>query len=138
MQIFLRPNDYESVNTQNLEQFEQQRMVTMINDTELSEEDKQQRFYKIFQTMTDYTVRNVSGTILRIVTPEGDTVTDTDFIQEFVTNSERQLFEVIKAKIDQINKAIPSKDVNHTCDECGHNYIAPFTFDQSNFFVFAS
>jgi hypothetical protein len=110
----------------------------MINDTELSEEDKQQRFYKIFQTMTNYTVRNVSGTILRIVTPEGDTVTDTDFIQEFVTNSERQLFEVIKAKIDDINKAIPSKDVNHTCDECGHSYTAPFTFDQSNFFVFAS
>ena len=70
--------------------------------------------------------------------PEGDTVIDTDFIQEFVTNSERQLFEVIKAKIDDINKAIPSKDVNHTCDECGHSYTAPFTFDQSNFFVFAS
>tara|TARA_B100001093_G_C26739171_1_gene975860 strand:+ start:157 stop:1056 length:900 start_codon:yes stop_codon:yes gene_type:complete len=138
MQIFLKPNDYDSVNTQNLEQFEQQRLVTMINDTELNEEDKQQRFYQIFKTMTDYTVKNVSGTILRIVTPEGDTVTDVDFIQEFVTNSERKLFEVVKAKIEDINKAIPAKEVNHTCDECGHKYTAPFTFDYSNFFASAS
>ena len=138
MQIFLKPNDYDSVNMQNMEQFEQQRMVALINDVDMSEEDKQQRFYKIFQTMTNYTVKNVSGTILKIITPDGETVNDTDFIHEFVTNSERQLFEIVKRKIDEINKAIPSKDVNHTCDECSHQYIAPFTFDQANFFVFAS
>jgi len=138
MQIYLKPNDYDSVNMQNMEQFEQQRMISLINNTELSEEDKQQRFYKIFQTMTNYTVKNVSGTIYKIQTPDGEIVTDVDFIQEFVTNSERQLFEVVKRKIDEINKAIPSKEVNHTCDECSHAYVAPFTFDQSNFFVFAS
>ncbi len=88
--------------------------------------------------MTQYTVKNVSNTIIKIVTPEGETVVDTDFIEEYVTNSERQLFDSVKKKLDQINAGIPEKSVNHTCTECAHEYTSPFTFDQANFFVFAS
>lgn len=138
MQIYLRPNDYESVNLANLEQFEQQRMLTLINNTDIDEAEKQQRFYSIFKTMTSYTVKNVSGTILKIVTPEGETVTDTDFIEDFVTNSERQLFDQVKKKVDAVNQGIPDKSVKHTCQECSHEYTSPFTFDQASFFEYAS
>lgn len=138
MQIYLRPSDFQTVNMQNMEQFEQQRMVTLINDANLDEAEKQERFYKIFKTMTNYTVRNVSSTILKIVTPEGETVTDEQIIQDFVENSERQLFDSVRKKVDAINAGIPEKSVVHTCDECKHEYKSPFTFDQANFFVFAS
>ena len=138
MQIYLKPNDYETVNLQNLEQFEQQRMVTLINNTELDEAEKQDRFYKIFRAMTSYTVKNISNTILKIVTPEGETVTDTDFIEDFVTNSERQLFEAVRKKVEAVNAGIPDKSVKHTCQECSHEYTSPFTFDQASFFASAS
>jgi len=138
MQIYLKPIDYDTVNMQNIERFEQQRLVSVIGDSTLSEEEKQERFYKIFKKMTEYTVKNVSNTIVQIVTPDGEHVSDPEFIEEYVTNSERQLFDSVKKKLDQINAGIPDKTVEHTCDECSHKYQSPFTFDQANFFVFAS
>lgn len=138
MQIFLQPSDYSTINMQNLEQFEQQRMLSVINDVNLSEAEKQAKFHKIFRLMTEYTVKTVSNTINRIITPDGQTVIDPLFIQEFVENSERQLFESVKKHIAEINKGIPEKKVATTCDSCAHDYETPFTFDQSNFFVFAS
>lgn len=138
MQIFLIPSDYETVNLQNLESFEQQRLVTTINDSSLSEEERQTRFNKIFKRMTEYTVKNVSNSISKIVTPEGETVVDRQFIEEFVHNSERQLFEVVLKKLNEIGDQIPEKSVPTTCQECSENYTSPFTFDQANFFVSAS
>lgn len=138
MQIFLQPMNYDSLNKQNLESFEQQRLVTMINDADLSAEDKQRRFAEIFQNMTNYTIANVSGSIGRIVTPEGKVVNNEAHINDYVRNSERQFYEALRNHITEISKAVPSKDVTTTCAECKHNYVTPFTFDQSNFFASAS
>ena len=138
MQIYLKPGDFETINLSNLETFEQQRLVRMINDTNLDEAERLVRFNRIFKTMTEYTVKNVSGSILKIVSPEGETVIDSEFIDDFVTNSERQLYTVIRDKITEINNGIPEKKVTTSCTECEKQYDTPFTFDQANFFVFAS
>lgn len=138
MQIFIKPVDYEAVNMQSLEQFEQQRMVSMINDSSISEEEKQRRFTEIFQIMTSYTVKNVSNSIRLIVTPDGQQVSDPNHIYEFVENSERQLFENVRKALEKVNAGIPQKKVTTTCDSCSHEYETPFTFDQANFFAFAS
>jgi len=138
MQLYMKPSDYETINNQNLEAFEQSRIVAVVNNIDMAEEEKQQRFNEIFRKMTEYTVRNVSNSILRIVTPDGQTVSDADHIADFVRNSERQLYEAIKNYVTEINKGIPEKIVNTQCAECSEQYTTPFTFDQANFFAFAS
>ena len=138
MQIYLRPSDYETINMQNMEQFEQQRLIAVIQDVDMSEEEKQRRFNEIFKIMTEYTVRNISNSISKIVTPDGITVDNVIHIKDFVENSERQLFEEVKKHVDEINSGIPEKKVNITCEACSKTYETPFTFDQANFFVFAS
>ena len=138
MQVHLKPIDYSVINIQNLDQFEQQRMVVTLNNDNLSEEEKQVRYYEIFRNMTRYTIKNVSGSIDRIVTPDGQTVTNTDHIEDFLENSERQFFSTMRSKMDEVNKGIPPKNVTNTCSECQHQYESPFTFDQANFFAFAS
>ena len=138
MQVHLKPIDYSVINIQNLDQFEQQRMVVTLNNDTLSEEDKQARYYEIFRNMTRYTIKNVSGSIDRIVTPDGQTVTNTEHIEDFLENSERQFFSTMRTKMEEVNKGIPPKHVTNTCSECQHQYESPFTFDQANFFAFAS
>jgi len=138
MQIFMKPADFETVNMQNQEQFEQQRLIVVINDSELDNEEKQRRFTQIFRKMTEYTVKNVSGSISHIITPEGETVTDPNFIAEFVSNSERALFDGVRKHLEKVVAGIPEKKVNTKCDSCSHEYTTPFTFDQSNFFAYAS
>ena len=138
MQIHLKPIDYSVINIQNLDQFEQQRMVVTLNNEGISEEEKQARYYEIFRNMTRYTIKNISGSIDRIVTPDGQTVTNIEHIEDFLENSERQFFSTMRSKMDDVNKGIPPKSVKNTCSECQHEYESPFTFDQANFFAFAS
>jgi RNase P subunit RPR2 len=138
MQVYVRPMNFQSINQQNLETFEQQRLVVMINDSEISAEEKQRRFAEIFSKMTEYTIMNVTGSIRKIVTPEGVEVYDPDMLFDFVKNSERQFYDSLKKHMKKIQDSIPAKQVTTTCDECKHPYDTPFTFDQSNFFAFAS
>jgi len=138
MQVYIQPVNYQTLNVQNLESFEQQRLMLMVNDSELSAEEKQRRFTEIFTNMTNYTVANISGSIRQIVTPEGETVNNPDHISDFVRNSERQFYDTLKKHMANVNKSIPEKNVTTICDECKETYTTPFTFDQANFFVFAS
>ena len=136
--VSLKPLDYNSINQQNLEQFEQQRLITMVNDTTIDEATKQARFQEIFKILTEYTLKNVTGSIEKLTTPEGITVVDPNHIQEFVENSERILYKTIRDKLMEVKGQFPEKSVTTTCDSCQHNYTTPFTFDQANFFEFAS
>lgn len=136
--VSLKPLDYNSINQQNLEQFEQQRLITMVNDTTIDEATKQARFQEIFKILTEYTLKNVTGSIEKLTTPEGITVVDPNHIQEFVENSERILYKTIRDKLMEVKGQFPEKSVTTTCDSCQHEYTTPFTFDQANFFEFAS
>jgi hypothetical protein len=136
--IHIKPNDYKSMNDGNMEQFEQQRLVQTVNDSSLSEQEKQNRFNDIFSIMTQYTIRSIAGSISKIVTPEGSEVSDAGTILDFVENAERGLYDSVKKQVEQAISKIPNKVVPTTCPECQHAYETPFTFDQSNFFAFAS
>ena len=138
MQIYIKPVDFRTINLQNLDQFEQTRMVTVINDSTISEEDKQTRYYEIFRNMTRYTIGNIVGSIAYIVTPDGQRVDNTQHISEFVENAESMLFKTLQTGLENINEKIPKKNVMNTCSECSHQYEVPFTFDQANFFAYAS
>ena len=138
MKIKIQPNNFESINNQNLETFEQQRLVSVMNNDKITEEDRQERFQQIFRKMTEYTVKNVANTIESITTPDGNTVTNREHINQFVAEGERQFYEAVRNAIEQAVKGVPEKTVTSTCSECSHKYEIPFTFDQANFFVSAS
>jgi len=138
LEIFIKPNDYRSMNDANLEAFEQQRLVQTVNDSTMSEQEKQNRFNEIFAIMTRYTVRSMAGAIERVVVPGGASISDEAHILEFVENADRNLYQQLKKHVETALKQIPEKSVPASCPECQHQYSTPFTFDQSNFFVFAS
>lgn len=138
MQIFIKPINFQTINMQNLDQFEQTRLVTVINDSSLSEEEKQTRYYEIFRNMTRYTISNIAGSISYIVTPAGQRVENTQHIAEYIENAESVLFKTLEKGLEEINSKIPKKRVQNTCSECSHSYEVPFTFGHANFFAFAS
>jgi len=138
MTVYIQPLNFENINQQNLETFEQQRLVMMVNNSELSTEDKQTRFHEIFSKMTEYTIKGVSGSIRKIITPDGVEVTDPKHHYEFVKGAERQFYDRLRKHVENVQKAIPEKTVSTNCSECNHSYDTPFTFDQANFFAFAS
>ena len=76
--------------------------------------------------------------IRKIITPEGVEVTDPSHHYEFVKGAERQFYDSLRKHVENVQKGIPEKTVSTNCSECNHSYDTPFTFDQANFFEFAS
>ena len=138
LKIKLRPQSYRSANSTNLEVFEQQRLVSLVDDQSLDSDQKQNKFNEIFQKMTNLTVRNVIGSIDYILLPDGTQVSNIGFIEDFITNSDRGVFEQIEKHQALINEMMPNKTVKTSCPDCNKEYDTPFTFDQSNFFALAS
>jgi hypothetical protein len=138
LKIKLRPISYRALNAQSLDDFEQQRLVATLNDSDLSDLQKQEKFNEILKNMTMNTVRNISGAIEYIETPGGDIVSERTFIDDFVENCDRKLFDELKKHQQLIDEGIPVKEIPTTCPECDHSYVSPFAFDQSSFFESAS
>mgnify|MGYP001428154852 CR=1 FL=1 len=102
---------------QSLDDFEQQRLISTIGDSELDEYQKQEKFNDILKNMTMNTVRNIAGSIEYIETPDGERVVDQLLIDDFVENCDRKLFDELKKHQQLIDEGIPAKNIPTTCPE---------------------
>lgn len=134
LSVKLKPATYRAINASNMEQFEQQRMFTVVNATDISEEEKLKQFNEVFSKLTDLNVRQMAETIEYIETPDGNRVTERLFLNEFIEGADRKIIDVVTKHQQVINAGVPEKDIPTKCPDCGHEYTTPFTFDQSNFF----
>ena len=135
--IKLRPRSYRDINAQNLEVFENQRIVSIVNDDTMDAEVKQQRFNEVFKKITNLTLANVIGSIEFIKVGE-ETINNRKVISDFLKNADIKIYKMISDYHDKSLNAVPEKKIFTQCPECGHEYETPFTFDQSNFFALAS
>lgn len=64
-----------------------------------------------------------------------ETVTDREFIMEWINNCDKSFFDAIKAKFDENRSMIKAPPFKAKCDACGHESDVTFELDESNFFV---
>jgi len=133
-----RPQNYTTVNMVNIETFESQRLFSVVNNSELPDEEKLERVNEIFKKMTDYTVGIIAGAVEKIITPDGQEVTNSQHIDEFLKNCDRKTFDWIQKNIQELGRQQGLDDVNVECPDCNHQYEIPLTFDNSNFFASSS
>ena len=133
-----KPQMYSVVNMINIETFESQRLFSVVNNSDLPDEQKLERVNEIFKKMTEYTVGIVAGAIERIITPDGQEVTNPAHIDEFLKNCDRKTFSWIQETIQDLGRQAGLKDISVECPECNHKYDIPLTFDNANFFESSS
>ena len=131
--LHLRPYSYQEITKTNLKSFEQQRIFNVINDDNLSDEQKVEMFGKSFVKLTQLTVDIIAGCIRQIDTPEGS-VSDQQMIKEFIDNSPKEVFDSISKHVSSMKDKIELKPLNAKCSNCSHEFIVHITIDQSNFF----
>jgi hypothetical protein len=102
---YIRPLTYKHMTKTSIKTFETQRLMQVINDDAVSDEQKLEVFNKSMGTMTEITVDLIADSIYTIKTPEV-TVEDPNFIKEFVKNADKDIFDKINARITSL------KDVN--------------------------
>ena len=69
-----------------------------------------------------------------VIVPDGK-VDNPEFIQEWIKNSETELFEKIKQHIDENRKTWKLQHVAVECASCNTKANLEITMDQTNFFV---
>jgi hypothetical protein len=131
--IYIRPYTYKEVTQASLKTFEQQRIISIVNDESISDEIKIEKFNESFVKLTELTVDTMAQCIWKITTPDGET-TNTDDIVEFIHNSPKDIFQQIADHISKIKDSMAVGTQQVACNECEKEFNMPIELDQSSFF----
>lgn len=131
--IYVRPYSYKELSQTSLKTLEHQRIFQTINDENLSDEEKVDKFSKSFVKLTELTVDIIANCVVKVETPAGSS-TDLAQIKEFIANSPKDVFDKISNHITDMKKHIELPVQNVSCNECQKEFDMPVVMDQANFF----
>lgn len=131
--IHVRPYTYRELTKTALKAFEQQRIINVVNDDTVPDEEKLNRFNESFVKLTQLTVEIIADCVDKIDTPDSS-VTDVAQIKEFVLNAPKELFDLIQSRITELKSQIEMQPQDAKCTSCNHEWKLDVTMDQSNFF----
>jgi hypothetical protein len=139
--VFVRPLNYRQLSSAALKTFETQKIMQVVNDDKISEDDKIKLFKESFKKLTDTTLGTISDSISKIESASGSTE-DPTFIKEFVDNIDKEMFNVIQSHLENLKDVNAIKPMTVTVTDemrekgiTGDTIEVPITFDPSTFFV---
>lgn len=134
MTIHIKPYTYQEATKTALKSLEQQKIFAIVNDENMSDETKIEKFGESFVKLTELTVDVVANSVVQIDTPEGS-VTDKKMILEFIQNAPKEVFSAVSDHVNSMKDRIELKVNDVECSECSHKFDMPITMDQANFFA---
>ena len=141
LKISVRPLTYKDMTTASQQTFQQQKMYSAVQDSELPDEDKSKRFNESFKALTDLNTSILLKNISAITMQDGTQVTDPVQIKEFMDNANAKLIKEIENKMIALRSQGAVKPLKLKATEeqikkgAPATYEVPITFDTANFFV---
>lgn len=138
--VFLRPLTYAEFTKNNIRTLEEQRIIKLVNDDSIEEDEKLLRFGASFRKLTEVTIDMIGQGISKVVTPDVE-VTDPMYIKQFVDNADKSFLSTVIAHLDAERKkfSIEPFRVETTEEEraagAPDTFEVPITLDSSNFFA---
>lgn len=133
LEIFFRPLTYKEMTDIALKQFEMQRKYQNIDDIE----DIQERVKVAKQALVqvnEATINALAGTIFAINLPGDITVTEKDYILEYLKNCDKNTFDEIKQGNVAYKESGEIKPIDYKCPHCKHEYKQSLSLNVSDFF----
>jgi hypothetical protein len=137
LEIVFKPVNYEQQNQSSIAQFEQQKLLSMLPTSDLSEEEKMARLSQAMKIITDLTINIVSESIAVIKTVN-TAVSDSGQIEEFLRNCDGKIYNQIRDHVISLRQQSDIQPLKIKCTECEHEYSQPVDLDIANFFASAS
>lgn len=137
LELHFEPLTYRAMNESSLAQFREQKTIQVLQDQNITDEDRAARLSEMLKTLTTATVRALADSIKLIRTPAAQ-VTDKTQINEWLSNCDRAVFNRVRDHVMSVKRSSEIQPLQITCDKCQHQYEQPFTLDMSNFFAAAS
>jgi len=131
--VYIRPYNYKEITKLAFRALEQEKIFSIVNNDDMDDEEKVEKFGSSFLKLTELTVDLITGCIAKIQTPDGD-VDDPEFIKDFISNAPSDTFKKISEHINKMKNKIELDTQEVECEECSHKFNINLTMDQSNFF----
>ncbi len=132
--INLKPESYKTLNGRSIKTFEEQRLIQMVGQNNLSEEEKLEKFKEMFKNLLKLTVEGVAGNINYIKLDAHTVVENSEFINDFFQNCDRDIWNTVNDAITEIKSNTPTNRIDLKCESCTKDYQTPLVFEMSNFF----
>lgn len=137
LEIFFRPMTYQNINENSRVQFEEQKVLQSMPDSDAEESVKIKAVSDALAKLTQVTIKALAQSIAIIKTP-GAFVTESEHIEEFLKNCDRKLFDTVRDHVIDIRSGAEMQPFDLRCPECQHEYKQNITLDMSSFFGPAS
>lgn len=134
MFIFFKPDTFDRINKNKIESFKQQRTIQAISSSNMPDHEKIEIIRKDLVELTKHTSEKISSQIEKILTADGESVTNYDYIYEFVSNANREIFEQLTKEIAKLNQEYKLPETKIKCASCGHEENKVFSFEPASFF----
>jgi hypothetical protein len=141
LKITVRPLTYKDMTSTSLQTFQQQKMYTAVQDSQLPDEEKATKFNDAFKRLTELNSSILLKNIDSITMTEGTVITDPNHIKEFVDNANATLIKEIETNLTNLRAQGAVKPLKLKATEeqikkgAPATYEVPVTFDTANFFV---
>ena len=139
--VFVKPLTYKQISSAAVKSFETQKIMQLVNNDKIAEDEKIKLFRESFKTLSDATMGTISDSINRIESANGST-DDSKYIKEFVDNIDKEMFNKIQVHLETLRDANAIKPMTVEVTEemkekgvTGDTVEVPITFDPSTFFV---
>lgn len=133
MVIRLRPLSYKKLSEFSIKNFELQKKILQIES--VTEPAEQQKVLADLYTGLSKLQNEVYFESIESVEVEDKVVTEREFINEWLTNAEKNIYDALRSLTDKNKNEWTAPAQAVTCTECNHVDYATIDLDQSNFFV---
>lgn len=139
--IFVKPINYKQITRMSIQNFETQKILQVVNDDNLNEEEKINVFKESFSKLSAITIGIVADSIFKIDSSQGSTE-NPKFIQEFIYNVDKNIFNKVQEHLENLRDQNAIRPVTVPVTEelraqgfTGETLEVPLTFDAANFFA---
>ena len=130
--IKIRPLQYEEMSYFSIENFKLQKTLSQVND--LKDEERQRQIDQIYANLSELQLQ-LFLTVIENVQVDGQMVAEKNHIEEWLRNTDRESYKLIKEKLEQNKEVWNMPEQKVVCANCGTENIITVTMDQSSFFA---
>ena len=135
LKIKFKPQHYFSVNKTNMIEFEEQKVLNLLTNSEMEPEEKSSQLAAAMTRLFNHGIEACVQSTECIITGDGATVSDQQFIREFYQNAEIALIKQLQEKITGFAEQAKPGKLHLACNHCTKPYDVELTFDYSSFFA---
>jgi hypothetical protein len=131
----LRPLNFRDINSINIDSYEENRMLQQLAQQNLTSDQRAEIISKTMKKVAANLNIRLSASIAAIITPSFEKVTNQTEIIEFITQSDKEMFDKIKHMINEYVAEYKIPKLTVQCESCNQTYDTTIDFDPANFFA---